>query len=63
MSTILYYFSFFYTINQIFIYIMETKKRTFVKMITYRVTIPSESVLLNFVKFHTTSLGWIVFPS
>ena len=25
--------------------------------------IPSESVLLNFVKFHNTSLGWIVCPS
>ena len=26
-------------------------------------TIPTESVLLNFVKLNNTSLGWIVFPS
>ena len=36
---------------------------TFNEYFQKQYAIPTESVLLNFVKLNNTSLGWIVFPS
>ena len=46
-----------------FSYYQKEELENILKEMNVENTIPSESVLLNFVKLNNTSLGWIVYPS